>query len=475
MLTSAIFIGFILLQLLVGVVISRFIKTGDDYFVAGRKQGPLIVTFSIFATWFGSESCLGTAGRVYENGLLGSRADPFGYTICLLIYGFLLVRHLWSKEIVTIGDVIGKRFGPTAETLAGLILAITSLLWASGQVRAFGHILSLHLSMNLTLAVVLATSVAVIYTAFGGLLADAYTDLLQGIILIIGLIVLFYVVVFQESDESTLSILKNLPMNRTRLFASQSSLLENIDAWLVPIAGALVSQELVARVSGARTQKIATTSAIIAGILYLIVGLIPLVLGLLAPSLLGHVANSDETLILLANKYLPTTLNLLFSAGLVSAILSTVDSAFLAGSASLTRNVASRFVTLTSERQLKLGRLFVVLMGIAACILGLSSENIYNLVIAAASFGTAGVLILFLIGLFTKIGHSLTGVLTLLTGLITTIIFDHLHPIPAPYVWSMLSSLFCFCSVEAMMQSRVYFRKRRMVTAYDSLSENRVE
>src|SRR5687767_12487863 len=62
-------LGYIALQLVIGVVISRRIRTEDDYLLAGRKLGPVLTTFSVFATWFGAETCVGAAAEVYGNGL----------------------------------------------------------------------------------------------------------------------------------------------------------------------------------------------------------------------------------------------------------------------------------------------------------------------------------------------------------------------------------------------------------------------
>ncbi|MCU0645920.1 MAG: sodium:solute symporter, partial [bacterium] len=74
-----------MLQLLLGAFVAKRIRTEDDFLLAGRNLGYSLAIFSIFATWFGAESCIGTAGAVYADGLAGVTADPFGYTICLLL------------------------------------------------------------------------------------------------------------------------------------------------------------------------------------------------------------------------------------------------------------------------------------------------------------------------------------------------------------------------------------------------------
>ncbi len=72
--------AYVLLMLLVGFWVAKSIKTDDDYFLAGRSLGPMLATFSIFATWFGAETCIGTAGAVYQYGISGrGREESPGY------------------------------------------------------------------------------------------------------------------------------------------------------------------------------------------------------------------------------------------------------------------------------------------------------------------------------------------------------------------------------------------------------------
>jgi SSS family solute:Na+ symporter len=76
-------IVYILIQLVIGIVVSKKINNEDDYLLAGRSLGTGLATLSVFATWFGAETCIGAAGAVYEKGLSGATIDPFGYSLCL--------------------------------------------------------------------------------------------------------------------------------------------------------------------------------------------------------------------------------------------------------------------------------------------------------------------------------------------------------------------------------------------------------
>ncbi len=102
--------AYILAQLAIGIVVSRKIKDESDYLLAGRKLGPALATFSVFATWFGAETCIGAAGAVYDEGLSAGSVDPFGYSSCLLLMGVAFAMPLWRKQYVTFGDLFRDRF-----------------------------------------------------------------------------------------------------------------------------------------------------------------------------------------------------------------------------------------------------------------------------------------------------------------------------------------------------------------------------
>src|SRR5690606_10292712 len=93
-----------------------------------------------------------------------------------------------------------------------------------------------------------------------------------------------------------------------------------LEGWIIPIAGSVLSQELVARTLAAKSERVARNSAMTAGALYLMVGLIPLSLGLLGPGLVPGLEHSEQFLPALAQEVLPPVLYVVFAGALISAI-----------------------------------------------------------------------------------------------------------------------------------------------------------
>lgn len=444
--------GYIAVQLLIGWWVSRRIRTEDDYLLAGRGMGWMLATGTIFATWFGAETCVGAAGEVFDGGVSLTSAEPFAYGLCLVLMGLVFARPLWRRKLVTLADLFRVRFSGGVERLAAVLMIPTSVLWAAAQVRAFGQVLASTSTLEFTFAVVLAAGIAVIYTAFGGLLADAITDLVQAVALTIGLLVLLFAVVGELGGAS--GAFEALDASRIRLAGTAGeSWLETLEAWSIPILGSVVAQELVVRVSASRTPGIAQSASICGGLLYLAVGLIPVFLGLLAPGLLGSLEHSEQALPRLAQVHLSPLLYLVFAGGLVSAILSTVDSTLLVASSLLSHNVIQPLRPGLSERaKIRIARWGVVGFGALACLLALGAEGVFELVEEASAFGSAGVVVSVVFGLFTTLGGRASAYAALIAGTGVYLAAGALE-CPYPYLASLVGALSGYLG-GAVMQPR---------------------
>ncbi|NLY94226.1 MAG: sodium:solute symporter, partial [Myxococcales bacterium] len=176
MIGPIVFLGlYLAAQIGVGFWVSRRIRNEADYVVAGRSLGPLLVSATVFATWFGAEACVGAAGQVYAHGLRSVSSDPFGYGFAVVLFGLVVATPLYRTGILTLADLFRQRYGATVERVVAILLIPGSLLWASAQIRAFGQILSSTLGFDVTPSIFVAASVSVFYTSLGGMLADAYT------------------------------------------------------------------------------------------------------------------------------------------------------------------------------------------------------------------------------------------------------------------------------------------------------------
>lgn len=408
-------LGYILVQFAIGAWVSRRIATESDYINAGRRIGPVLGAFTVFATWFGAEAVVGTAGQVYEKGLAGAGADPFGYALALVVAGAFFAATLWRRGLVTFADFFRQRFGPRVEMLVVLALLPGSVFWAAAQIRAFGQVVSSVSDINVPVAITVATLVVVAYTVLGGLMADAVTDLVQGIAIILGLVVLA-VLAASSSGGFGASL---AAVSSDRLVLADAPLLEMVERFAVPVCGTIVAVELVSRMLGCRSAEVARMATISGGLLYLAVGLIPVYLGLLGPTLVPGLAGdmAEQVVPEIARLLLPGLAFVLFAGALISAILSTVNSVLLASAAQLSHNVLLRLAPVASEaRKVRTARACVVALALVASGLAATAGSIRQLVEVASAAGSTGILVSLLFGLWSGFGGPASAATAIVVG-----------------------------------------------------------
>lgn len=402
-------------QLAIGAWVSRRIADDTDYLLAGRSFGYGLASFSIFATWFGAETCLGAAGQVYGEGLSIATTEPFAYGLCLVLLGVVFAVPLWRLRLTTLADLFRTRFSPGVERVAALLMIPTSALWAAAQIRAFGHVLASASALEVEVGIAIAACVVIAYTALGGLLADAITDVVQGVALIVGLAAMLALIVARiGGPEAALAVIETGQAARAPIVLPP---LATLEAWSIPILGSVVAQELVVRISATRAPEVARRSALGAGFAYVAIGSIPVALGLLGVHLLPGLEDGEQVLPRLAQLFLPSWGYVLFAGALVSAILSTVDSTLLVCASLFSHNLVLPLRPgLGEPAKLRLARAGVVGFGVVATGVALLGDSVSALVHEASALGSAGLLVAVVFGLFTSVGGPAAALAALIGG-----------------------------------------------------------
>jgi Na+/proline symporter len=424
-------------------------KTEEDYVVAGRSLGPWMTLFAVFATWFGAETCIGAAGQAYERGLSGVLSDPFGYTLGIVLTGVFFAAALWKRGLLTLADLFRNRYGVGVERVAAFIMIPSSLMWAAAQVRAFGQVLSSVSELGLFVAITFAAAVVIAYTVTGGMWANAVTDLVQGIVMVAGLLVLGFVFV----NIGGLDQLAALPAERFD-FMHERSWPDALNTLAVPIFSTIAAQELAARVLAARSPQVARNATAVAGVLYLAIGSIAVMVGLGAAAYIGAGRDHEQVLSLFAQAQLPTPLYVLFLGALVSAILSTLSGALLVAGALAGHNlVKPLFPGLSDAQRLRTDRIAVFCFGVLAYVIALTSEGVYELVQQASALGSSGILVMMVFALWGgRFGGPASAYAALIAGTGVWLVGEHVLGISGAYLLSLAAALVAYPLV-ALFQS----------------------
>jgi Na+/proline symporter len=194
-----------------------------------------------------------------------------------------------------------------------------------------------------------------------------------------------------------------------------------------------------------RSPQVARNSSLVAAGMYLIIGSLPLMIGLIGPQLAPGLEDPEQLLPTIARQHLHTFLYVLFAGALVSAMLSTVDSALLAVGSLASHNVISPLTKITSEMgKVRLARMCVAIAGGIAFFVAISSDSILSLVEFASSLGGSGVLVIALFGLFTRFGGQWAALAALVGGVVMLFVGEHLFQFDAPFLASVAAALAAF-------------------------------
>ena len=434
-------------QFAICYAVSRKINNEEDFLLAGRSLGTPLITLSLFATWFGAETCIGSSAEVFQHGLSGSRADPFGYSICLILSGLLIAPKIWNKKYTTLADVYATRFGPRTERFAVWILSLSSLIWAAAQLRAFGQVVASTTDLSVDLTLFMSFVFVVGYVLYGGLLGDIITDSVQAIVIFFGLSALFYFI-FKENPD-LFSMIAEQPKERLSLLSPNESFLQRMDRWAIPILGSLVAQEVISRMLAAKNMKVAKNSCFYASMIYIFIGCIPVVLGLIGPQILNvQMQQQEHFIVALATQYLPVLFLPIFTGALISALLATIDSILISVSGLFAHNYLIPKLDVKDEKKkVLIARLSVIGSAAIAYLLAYNSDSIYSLLEIASSFGTSGILVITLAGLWLRKSSDVVALTTLVVGLIMTPIYDYIFKFESPFIYSILTC----CAVYFLM------------------------
>jgi Na+/proline symporter len=432
-------LAYVASQIAIGIWYSRRIATESDYILAGRALGPGLVAFSVFATFFGSEAVTASAAAIYDKGLGGAIVDPLAYAAAIVIVGLFFAARLRAKELTTFADLFRNRFSPGVEKLVVVVLLPGSLFWAAAQIRVFGVVLESNSSIGLANALLIAAVAVGVFSVIGGLMADSVTDTIQGCVVIAGLLILAVAVATVAGGPIT-AISSAAANGRVSLFGDDTvlTLLEKI---AIPVCGTIVAVELISRFLGARNPEIAGRGTTGGGLIYLLVGLVPIYLGLIGPTVMPDLKETEELVPRLAQAFLPGLLYAVFVGAIISAILSTVHSTLHAPAAQVSHNVVSRLLPdLTPQARLWSVRLTVAVLTVVAYLLAVNSNSIKELVETASAFGSAGVFVTLMFALFTNFGGAASAYGAIVGGIVVWAGARYGLNVATPYLMALVAS-----------------------------------
>ncbi len=432
----AVFLAFIGCVVGISLYKSRQKKeTSEDYFLASRNLMWYLIGFSLIASNISTEQIVGMSGQGAGNVGMAVASYEWIAAITLVIVAIFFLPKFLKSGIFTIPEYLEHRFSPVPRAIMAFYTVIIYVAVTIAAVLYSGG-LTLHTIFNidLTLAVWIIGIIAAFYTAYGGLRAVVWADLIQGSALVIGCaitMVLGFIAVggvsnFFHTNADRLHMI--LPSNHVEI--PWTALFLGI--WIPNFYYWGLNQYITQRTLGAKSLKQGQMGIVFAAGLKLLIPFIIIFPGIMALQLFkGQMATSDQAFPLLIKNLIPAGLKGFIFAAIFGAVMSSLDSMLNSASTIFTMDLYKRhFRQEASPKTLILfGRVMTVVFVLIGCLIAPQLGNpkfqgIFHYIQDFQGYISPGILAAFIFGLFVKRAPSAAAI----TGLILNVpIYGILH------------------------------------------------
>ena len=420
------FILFIVFVIGISIYASRKEETSEDYFLAGRNLTWWLIGFSLIASNISTEHFVGMAGRGYELGLAIASYEWMA-AITLVIVAFLFLPKFLKSGIYTIPEYLEYRYNRTARSIMAFFMMIAYIFVALASVLYSGALaLKSIFDINLVFGVWLIAILAGAYTIYGGLKAVVWSDLIQGIALLLGgilITIIGFVKIgginkFLELGGDKLHTV--LPWNHPEM------------PWIAVFIGGLwipnlfywgLNQFITQRTLGARSLKEGQKGIILAAFIKLIIPIIIVFPGIMAYELFANsIPQADQAYPIMIQKILPAGLKGIMFAALFGAVMSSLDSMLNSASTIFTIDIYKKFINKTADnkKMVKIGRIstavFVIIGGFWAPTIA-SFGSVFKYIQMIWGFISPGIVASFLFGIVVKKAPPIASIGSMILGI----------------------------------------------------------
>jgi SSS family solute:Na+ symporter len=419
---SAIIVMYLAVLLIVGVIANKKQKDMEGYYVAGRNAGVFSITSLWLSSWVGGAAVIGCSSKAFEMGISAVwfvAANAVGCLLFAFTFSGIIKRIGDNLNQLTYPDFIEGRYDSRSRLIATVTTIIAYIAFTSSQLVAAGNMLHLLTGWSLGVSFIVATAVIVLYTSIGGFMAVTYTDWIQFVLLIVGVVIIG--VPLATKEMGGFSAIGQLPSSYF-----------NIGTWGWPTIIAITvsqiftfytSMDSYTRCFAAKDEKTAVKGTIYAAIGIFVIAISTAYLGMSAKIILPDLESGNNALTSLILTTYPVGIKGLAVVGIMAAVMSTADICILTSSANITNDIFKRYINknATQNTLLKLGIFSSLFIGIISAIMAWKMMDIINILFIAFTINSAGLFFPTILGVFWKKGNSSASFYSMTLSLLTVL------------------------------------------------------
>lgn len=399
----------------------RRAKTRDDYLVAGRNLGPGFYLGTMAATVLGGASTIGTVRLGYVHGISGFwLCGAIGLGIVGL--SLFLAKPLLKLKIYTVTQVLERRYNPAARQSSAVIMLVYALMIGATSTIAIGTVMQVLFGLPFWVAILVGGGVVVLYSTIGGMWSLTLTDIVQFLIMTVGLVFLLMPMSISDAGGWN-ALVEKLP---ARYFDFTAIGWDTIVTYfLIYFFGIFIGQDIWQRVFTARSEGVAKVAGTAAGLYCVLYGLAGALIGMAAKVLLPDLENVNNAFASVVEHSLPNGIRGLVIAAALAALMSTASAGLLAASTTITQDLLPllRGGRTSGNGDVHENRIATLLLGVVMLGIALVVSDVISALTVAYNLLVGGMLVPLIGAIYWKRATTAGAIASMILGFLTVLGF----------------------------------------------------
>ncbi|MFG1955783.1 sodium:solute symporter [Micromonospora sp. NPDC048830] len=403
----------------IGVYSKRRVSSTEDYHLAGRRLGPIMIAGTLAATEIGGGSSVGVAAKAHGDWGLSA-----GWYVVSAGIGILLVTliapALRRSMATTVPEILARRYGKGSQTVTSVVSVVSLTALTAVQITATATIASVLGGVEMRTAIVITGIGTIIYTWLGGMWSVTLTDFVQFFLIVFGFAIA--VPFALNAAGGWASVAERLPEGQlgfTKI--GWPTIVGLVVLYFMTFS---TGQEAVQRYFSAKSVKAAVLGSLLCGVFMSVYAFIPAIIGLIAKAEYPDIV-SNNALVQVSVGLLPPLLAGLLLSAVISATLSSASGDMLGAATVYVKDIHGTFIGKPDDkRELQLSRLVIIVVGVIATAIALLSQAIIPLLVFAFTIRSTGPFAAFIFALAWRKTSRLAGLLSVIVGTVVGFVWE---------------------------------------------------
>ena len=442
-----IIVFYFVLLFIIGYFVKRKIHNLNDYFLAGRRLTLPIFIATLVSTWYGG--LLGVGELSFSYGFVNWIISGFFWYLVYLFFAFFLANRIRRSNLYTIPDQLEIFYDKKSRFLGAIFNFI--MVSPAPYILSLGIIFNFLFGLELWVSVLFVSFVMVFYTIRGGFVGVVYTDMIQFILMMIGVAMIIPMAVYTYGGFDFLTSALSNPdlalgyIDTTKhLTLTGTQTTQWILIWGMIAFWTLADPGFYQRCYAAKDDKIPKKGILVSIGFWLLFDICTTFTGIYAVAAsqagLLEVESALTSYLSIAGALLPVGLLGLFLTGLIATVMSTADSFTFLGAMNISHDLYKNIFRkkATEKQEIRMTKIGIIITVGFAVILSLYFDSIVDMWYYIGTIGISAMIVPILVGFFYKGKKSpLAAILSMISGSGTSLIWVIHGYLNAEFGWSV--------------------------------------